>query len=188
MDFVSRSVPAYDDRRTCLLTSNISKPAEATARIRDYRAADFERLWQIDQLCFPPGIAYTQMELNGFIMKRNAITLVAELVPDEAAGDSAAVGQIAGYVLAQPVRRKYARLITLDILPEARRLGLATKLMNACEERLRFLGCAEMFLETAVNNEPGIALYRKLGYQILRTIPEYYSSHSLDAFQMGKRL
>lgn len=169
------------------MASNVSKPLDPAFRIRDYRAADFERLWQIDQLCFAPGIAYTQMELNGFIMKRNAITLVAEL--DEAAVISAnAVERIAGYVLAHPIRRKYARIITLDILPQARRLGLATNLMSACEERLRSLGCAEIYLETAVNNEPGIRLYRKLGYEILRTIPEYYSSHSLDAFQMGKRL
>ena len=99
-----------------------------------------------------------------------------------------AAERITGYVLAHPVRRKYARIITLDILPEARRLGLATNLMSACEERLRSLGCTEIYLETAVNNEPGIRLYRKLGYEILRTIPEYYSSHSLDAYQMGKRL
>jgi ribosomal protein S18 acetylase RimI-like enzyme len=76
----------------------------------------------------------------------------------------------------------------LDILPEARRYGLGIKLMTACEERLRFLGCAEVYLETAVNNEPAVRLYSKLGYQIMRTIPEYYASHSLDAFQMRKRL
>jgi ribosomal-protein-alanine N-acetyltransferase len=187
IDFVPRTVTAYDDNRTCLLASNVSKPAELTYRIRDYRAADFDQLWRIDQLCFAPGIAYTQMELNGFIMRRNAITLVAEL--DEAAAGSAnAVERIAGYVLAHPIRRKYARIITLDILPDARRLGLATNLMNAAEERLRSLGCSEVYLETAVNNEPGIRLYRKLGYEILKTIPEYYSSHSLDAYQMGKRL
>ena len=171
------------------MASNVSKPAELAFRIRDYRAADFERLWQIDQLCFASGIAYTQMELNGFIMRRNAITLVAELLPDETVVSSArTVDRIVGYVLAHPIRRKYARIVTLDILPEARRLGLATNLMNACEERLRSLGCTEIYLETAVNNEPGIRLYRKLGYEILKTIPEYYSSHSLDAYQMGKRL
>jgi ribosomal-protein-alanine N-acetyltransferase len=60
--------------------------------------------------------------------------------------------------------------------------------MNACEERLRSLGCGEMYLETAVNNEPALRLYRKLGYEVLRTLPEYYSSHSLDAYLMGKRL
>jgi len=171
------------------LPSNVSKPAGLTFRIRDYRAADFDQLWQVDQLCFAPGIAYTQMELNGFILRRNAITLVAEVMSDEAAAGSAStVERIAGYVLAHPIRRKYARIITLDILPDARRFGLATSLMNSCEGRLRSLGCSEVYLETAVNNEPGIRLYRKLGYEILRTIPEYYSSHSLDAYQMGKRL
>jgi ribosomal protein S18 acetylase RimI-like enzyme len=50
------------------------------------------------------------------------------------------------------------------------------------------LGCTDVYLETAVDNEPALRLYRKLGYEILRTLPEYYSSHALDAFQMGKRL
>ena len=156
--------------------------ADIIFTIRDYRPADFDRLWEIDQLCFPPGIAYTQMELSGFITRRNALTLVGELQT------GVAEDRIAGYVIAHPVRRKYGRILTLDILPQARRFGLATQLMGAAEQRLRALGCSEIYLETAVNNEPALRLYRKLGYEILRTLPEYYSSHSLDAFQMGKRL
>jgi len=167
------------------LPSNAAKPTEVTFRIRDFRAGDFNRLWEIDQMCFPPGIAYTQMELHGFLAKRNAITLVAEFPSGAVA---AASRRIAGFVIAHPIRRKYGRILTLDILPEARRTGLATRLMDACEQRLRLLGCSEVYLETAVDNEPALRLYRKLGYQILQTIPEYYSSHSLDAFQMGKRL
>lgn len=154
-------------------------------RIRDYCAVDFDRLWQIDQLCFPPGIAYSQMELSGFITRRNAITLVGELQSQEPAPDTL---QIAGFVVAHPTRAKYGRILTLDILPEGRRFGLATKLMMECEQRLRALGCIDVYLETAVDNEPALRLYRKLGYEILRTLPEYYSSHGLDAFQMGKRL
>jgi len=156
--------------------------ADITFAIRDYRSADFDRLWHIDQLCFPPGIAYTQMDLSGFIMRRNAITLVGEFQ------SGVADDPIAGFVIAQPVRRKYGRILTLDILPQARRFGLATQLMNASEDRLRALGCSEIYLETAVDNEAALRLYRKLGYQVLRTLPEYYSSHSLDAFQMFKRL
>jgi len=156
--------------------------ADITFTIRDYRSADFDRLWHIDQLCFPPGIAYTQMDLSGFIMRRNAITLVGEFQP------GVADDPIAGFVIAQPVRRKYGRILTLDILPQARRFGLATQLMNASEDRLRALGCSEIYLETAVDNEAALRLYRKLGYQVLRTLPEYYTSHSLDAFQMFKRL
>jgi ribosomal-protein-alanine N-acetyltransferase len=171
------------------LTSNTTR---ATFSIRDYRPADFERLWQIDQHCFPDGISYTQMELSGFVTRRNAITLVGEFQPTEVEQGRPPATElherIAGFVVAHPIRRKYGRILTLDILPEARRFGLATKLMTACEDRLRTLGCTEVYLETAVDNEPALRLYRKLGYAVLRTLPEYYSSHSLDAFQMGKRL
>jgi [ribosomal protein S18]-alanine N-acetyltransferase len=161
-------------------------PTAAVAfRIRDYRSTDFDRLWRIDQLCFPPGIAYTQMELSGFITKRNAITLVGELQHQQPAPNTP---QIAGFVVAHPVRAKYGRILTLDVLPEARRLGLASQLMEQCEQRLRLLGCVDIYLETAVDNEAALQLYRKLGYEILRVLPGYYSSHALDAFQMGKRL
>lgn len=159
-----------------------SHPTDVAFTIRDYRASDFDRLWQIDQRCFPPGISYSQMELTGFIMRRNAITLVGEFQTP------VAQDPIVGFVIAHPVRRKYGRILTLDILPEARRFGLATRLMNACEERLRVLGCGEVYLETAVDNDAALRLYRKLGYEVVRTLPEYYSSHALDAFQMVKRL
>lgn len=135
------------------------------------------------------------MELSSFISKRGAITLVAEFQPASIGGakplgspePNCAEG-IAGFVVAHAIRRKYGRILTLDIVPEARRSGLGTKLMCAGEERLRSSGCNEIYLETAVDNEPALLLYRKLGYQILRTLPEYYASHSLDAFQMAKQL
>lgn len=153
--------------------------------IRPYRAADFDRLWEIDQICFLPGIAYSQMELSGFITRRNAITLVADFAP--ATGTETQAPATAGFVVAQPFR-KTGRILTLDIVPEARRHGLASQLMSQAEERIRKHGCTEMYLETAVNNQPAIKLYRKLGYEILRTLPEYYHAQGLDAFLMGKAL
>jgi len=165
--------------------------------IRSYQASDFARLWQIDQLCFPAGIAYTQMDLTGFIMKRNAITVVAEIQPANAVADSkddqgtdasAGHASIVGFVVAHPIRGRTGRILTLDIVPEARRYGLASRLMQECEQRLRTVGCNLVCLETAVNNEAALGLYHKLGYQIVRTLPKYYSSQSLDAFLMAKRL
>ena len=173
------------------LEQKTTDAAELDFKLRDYRAADFDRLWEIDQLCFPPGIAYTQMELSGFIMARNAITLVAELRRNEGTACPSGDGiseSLGGYVVAHSIRRKYGRILTLDIHPGARRMGLATALMNACEERLRAVGCREVYLETAVNNGSAVRLYRRLGYHVLRTLPGYYSSHSLDAFQMAKQL
>ena len=150
--------------------------------IRDYRPADFDYLWNIDQICFPPGIAYTQMDLTGFVTRRKAITLVAELT-----GNGSSQGRIVGFAVAQPIRN-IGRVLTLDILPEARRRGLATILMEKCELRLRAAGCTQVFLETAVTNEAAIGLYQKLGYQVVRTLPLYYSTHALDAYLMGKNL
>ncbi|MDR3749678.1 MAG: N-acetyltransferase [Acidobacteriota bacterium] len=149
--------------------------------LRDYRAEDFDRLWEIDQLCFVPGIAYTQMELSGYLAQRNAIRLVAEF------GCPAQRGQIAGFLVAS-FHNQVGRILTIDVLPEARGSGLGSYLMLECEIRLRASGCKEVFLETAVNNAPALRMYHKLGYEILRTLPEYYSSESLDAFQMGKQL
>ncbi len=153
--------------------------------LRPYRAADFDRLWQIDQACFAPGIAYSQMELSGFITRRNAITLVAE---HAANGDSnQGLDSIVGFVIAQPYR-KHGRILTLDILPEARRSGLGSRLLLESEARLRQRGCTEVYLETAVDNEPALKLYHKHGYRILRTLPGYYHASGLDAFLLGKEL
>ena len=153
--------------------------------LREYRAADFQRLWEIDQLCFGPGIAYTQMDLDGFLAQRNAIALVAEFA--EPRPDTVPTGQIAGFVVAN-ARSKVGRVVTIDVLPEARGMGLGERLMSECELRLRAAGCARVLLETAVNNAAALRLYEKLGYKILRTLPEYYSSESLDAYLMGKQL
>ncbi len=153
--------------------------------IRPYRAADFDRLWHIDQACFPPGIAYSQMELSGFITRRNAITLVAE--PAIKDYPRPAPDAIAAFAVAQPYR-KSGRILTLDVLPEARRAGLGLQLMIECEDRLQTRGCSEIYLETAVDNEAALKLYHKMGYRILRTLPAYYHAHGLDAFLMGKKL
>jgi ribosomal-protein-alanine N-acetyltransferase len=163
------------------------KPSISKAQfsIRDYRAADFNRLWEIDQLCFAPGIAYTQMDLTGFLASRGKIALVAEC--DAGTQDKPQTSRIAGFIVAHR-RGQVGRVLTIDVLPEARGYGLGTRLMNECEGRLRTAGCSHVLLETAVNNEAALRLYSKLGYEILGIFPEYYASHSLDAFRMGKQL
>jgi hypothetical protein len=36
-------------------------------RVREYHPADFESIWELDQACFPPGIAYSRSELRAFL-------------------------------------------------------------------------------------------------------------------------
>jgi ribosomal protein S18 acetylase RimI-like enzyme len=155
------------------------------------------------------------MELSGFITRRNAITLIAERAatdqhrvprsgrccpggevqpshPGKGSGDGApathlADDAIAGFAIAQPYR-KHGRILTLDVLPEARRSRLGSRLLMECEARLRQRGCTEIYLESAVNNEAALKLYHKQGYRILRTLPAYYHAAGLDAFLLGKEL
>jgi [ribosomal protein S18]-alanine N-acetyltransferase len=132
------------------------------------------------------------MELSSFLTRRNAVSLVAEphlninARPSAATAGDGSGPKIVGFVVAHAIRHKYGRILTLDILPEARRFGLGSTLMLACEERLRSGGCSAVYLETAVNNDAALRLYRKLGYEVVSILPEYYASHALDAFAMRK--
>ncbi len=123
------------------------------------------------------------MELMGFIARRNSVTLVAEF--DDSGTTSAK--RIAGFAVARP-SRSIGHILTLDVLQETRRSGLGSRLLKECEDHLRHAGCREVQLETAVNNEAALGLYRKHGYATLRALPNYYPSHSLDALRLGKQL
>jgi len=144
--------------------------------IRDATAADFRTLWSIDQECFPAGISYSQAELRHYMKRRGAFTLVRE---DESG--------IAGFLVAESSSRGAGHIITIDVLPRARRSGIGSELLRAGEQRLLDTGCGAVLLETAVDNEPAIRFYKRHGYSVLKTIPRYYMA-SVDALLMGKRL
>ena len=145
--------------------------------IREYKVEDFQRLYAIDQECFPPGIAYSRNELRHYMQLRGAFTLVAENKNNE----------IAGFIVAQRHPKGMGHVVTIDTVQAHRRGGLGTQLMKEAEARLEAAGCDAIFLETAVDNLPAIKFYKRLGYFILKTIPRYYHNN-LDAFLMAKRL
>ena len=144
--------------------------------IRDYRPNDFETLWKIDQMCFARGISYTRRELAFYIARKRGFTLVAERD-----------GRIVGFLVVGRDCESQGHVITIDVLPEARRSGLGSRLMAAAEERLRALGCSAVFLETAVDNAPALAFYKRHGYSIVQTIPRYYLD-SIDGLVLAKEL
>jgi ribosomal protein S18 acetylase RimI-like enzyme len=156
-------------------------PAAKSYSLRESAPRDFQELWRIDQECFAPGIAYSQRELAWYMGLRGAFTIVAEAQPK---GES---GAIAGFVVGQRHPRGMGHIVTIDVLPQARRAGLGTVLMDATEQRLREQGCAAVYLETAVDNQVALQFYKRRGYAVLKTIPRYYMN-SIDALMMGKNL
>jgi len=150
--------------------------------IRDFRPEDLELLWQLDQECFPPGIAYSRSELKSFVRQRGAITLVAEEAADE---KTAAEEKIAGFIVAHP--GPVGHVITIDVRAGARRSGVGSQLLGAAEDRLRAAGSHAVSLETAVDNVSALSFYKRHGYSVIRTWPRYYPN-GVDALVMKKDL
>ena len=151
-------------------------------RLREYRPEDFNTLWQIDQSCFPPNIAYSQFELRTYIRRARSLTLVAE---SEESGSVRPT--ILGFLVAESGRNGAGHIITIDVRPEARRHHVGTAVLDAAEARLRAANCSYVRLETAVDNVSALAFYKRHGYDVVQTIPRYYSN-GLDALLMEKSL
>jgi ribosomal-protein-alanine N-acetyltransferase len=145
----------------------------------------------MDQVCFAPGIAYSRQELNLYISESQSFTLVAE---SQVGAQKLPAGKdknrldttIVGFLVAE-VRGSTGHLITIDVLPRARRGGVGSKLLAASEERLRVAQCRRVYLETAVDNLAAIAFYKRHQYFVVRTVPRYYSN-GVDALLLEKDL
>ena len=148
-------------------------------KLRSGSREDLERLWKIDQACFPPEQAYSRLELNTYMRRPGAFTLVAET--------NASQSLIAGFIVAEANRRGQGHIVTIDVVDEMRRHGVGSKLLEQAEERLRTAGCHCIFLETAVNNSSAILFYKRHGYFVEKTIPRYYNG-VLDALLLRKDL
>lgn len=146
---------------------------EPPVKIRKFRAADLETLHRIDLVCFPEDIAFSRAELEFCFNHPQSIARVAE-----------GVGRILGFVLARIESPFYAHILTLDIVPEARRCRIGTSLMEELHGRLKKGGIGAAILEVAVSNVPARCLYEKMNYQYLGRLPGYYHGRD-DAFRMA---
>jgi [ribosomal protein S18]-alanine N-acetyltransferase len=143
--------------------------------IRQYEARDFSALHKLDQACFPPGISYSKFSLQYFLSLPAADCLVAEESK-----------RIVGFILAES-NPPLAHIITLDIAASHRRKGLGARLLGEMENHFQYHGVQSVLLETAVDNEGGIAFWQKHGYRTEAVLKRYYLGR-VDAYEMRKRL
>ena len=94
------------------------------------------------------------------------------------------IGYAAVLVVAPGVE---ADVLTVAVLPEYARQGIATHFMAELEKWALSKQAPAMMLEVGVENTGAIALYEKLGYQKISTRADYYGP-DLDAFVMRKEL
>ena len=145
--------------------------------LRPFLQTDLAAAYALDQVCFAQGIAYSRAELRYFALGANAYAVVAEKA-----------GQMAGFLIASHHLRhvqRAAHLVTLDVDPGLRRLGIASLLMDDAEQHYRGLGCEGLQLEVAVDNDAAQQFYRRHGFAQSGYLRGYYNG-VLDAITMKK--
>jgi len=152
--------------------------------LRKFKPDDLQSVTQINRLCLPENyMAFFFMDLH----KRFPETFI---VAEE---DGKIVGYImcrievglASFSLGGLIRKGH--VVSIAVLPQGRRKGVAQELMTKAMDGMRYYKAKLCYLEVRVTNGPGVALYKKLGFEVSRTIHRYYSDGE-DAYVMSKKL
>ncbi|MEM7427802.1 MAG: GNAT family N-acetyltransferase [Pseudomonadota bacterium] len=93
-------------------------------------------------------------------------------VPGAVCLAAAAAGTPAGFVLARQAADE-AEILTICVVPAARRRGIARQLMDCLSQRLT--GSEMLYLEVDERNRAARALYRSLGFETAGTRKGYYA-------------
>jgi len=121
----------------------------------------------IHRRCFEE--AWDAAALAGLLAMPGAVALVAR---EPAAGALPVAGAL-GFVLLR-VAADEAEILTLAVVPEARRQGLGRRLLRAALGAACGAGAARLFLEVAEDNEPALALYSSEDFAPIGRRREYY--------------
>ena len=148
-------------------------------RPRDYSPSDFDALYEIDQACYPRGIAYSRRMLRWYLGQRGSLCIVAQAT-------GAAEQTVVGFLIAH-ARGPEGYIVTIDVLEVHRRSGIGTALLQEAERRLAKAGVRHVGLQTATNNEAGVAFWRRHGYRSSGVTRGYYLGR-IDAYDMFKEL
>jgi ribosomal protein S18 acetylase RimI-like enzyme len=144
-------------------------------KIRPYEPRDFAALYKLDQSCFVPGISYSKWVLHYYLCLPGVDCQVA------------LDGKfIVGFVLGES-NPPLGHIITLDVAESHRRSGVGSLLLEELEKNFAFRGVKSVLLETAVDNESGIAFWKRHGYCTEAVLKRYYLQ-KIDAYEMRKKL
>ena len=131
-------------------------------------------MYALDVACFEPPFRFGQREMRRLAEEPNAICVLAE-----------SDGILAGFSIAH-LGSPWCYLVTLDVAPEWRRRGLATRLMTDTESRARAAGAIGMGLHVYNGNGGAIRFYERLGYNRVG-LDEGFYGRGLDALVYRKK-
>ncbi len=157
---------------------------QQTFKLRKFAPDDLQSVMRINRVCLPEN--YTDFFFIDLYQRFPETFIVAE-----------EDGKIVGYIMCRVevglsnfglgglIRKGH--VVSIAVLPQGRRKGVAQALMNVAMEGMHYYKAKQCYLEVRTTNGAGIALYRKLGFDISRTIDGYYSDGE-SAYVMTKKL
>jgi ribosomal-protein-alanine N-acetyltransferase len=157
---------------------------QQTFKLHKFNPDDLQNVMQINRVCLPEN--YSDFFFLDLHQRFPETFIVAE-----------EDGKTAGYIMCRievglsnfgfgGLLRK-GHVVSIAVLPQYRRKGIARALIAQALDGMQFYKAKQCFLEVRVTNDAGITLYKKLGFEITRTINGYYSDGE-DAYVMSKKL
>ena len=158
------------------MTVEMVKPISEKIIFRPGTIEDAERMWEIDQACFDPGISYP-IEIFYYHLLINRDPSFVAIDED----------RIIGFILTSKAARSTSLLVTIDIMEGWRRQRLGAKLMELAEKAQKKRGCRIVTLQVDVGNKGAIGFYDKMGYTKKKQLRNYYGP-GRDAFLYSKEI
>jgi ribosomal protein S18 acetylase RimI-like enzyme len=152
-----------------------------TAHIRIATLDDFERIIELEHLCFPKEHAYSRRQLRYLLTKANSTVLVETID-----------ALVRGFLIILYRRgTTVAGIETINVDPAFRKKGIGLRLLSAAEELLRKKEIRKIRLEVAITNTAAITLYEHAGFHQAMLLKKYYHFNhegSRNAYRMIKEL
>ena len=155
-----------------------------TYQLRKFMVEDLESVTRINEACLPEN--YTDIFFIDLYRRYPETFVVAE-----------ENGHTVGYIMCRIEIGlsslgltgivKKGHVVSIAVMPEHRRKGIAEALMTRAMESMCKYNAKQCYLEVRVTNEAAVELYKKLGFEISRTVRGYYADGE-DAYVMSRKL
>lgn len=153
--------------------------------VRKFTIEDLSSVTRINRLCLPEN--YTDYFFIDLFKRFPETFVVAER-------DGETVGYImcrievglSNFGLGGIVKKGH--VVSIAVLPEHRCKGMGEAIIKQAMRNMQAAYKAKQcYLEVRITNEPAIGMYKKLGFEVTRTIKGYYADGE-DAYVMTKKL
>ncbi len=143
-----------------------------TFELRKFAVDDLEAVANINRICLPEN--YTDFFFVDLYRRFPETFIVAE-----------ENGKVIGYIMCRievgmsnfglSGLIKKGHIVSVAVMPDNRHKGVGQALINTATEGMRLYNAKQCYLEVRITNESAISVYKKLGFEITRTIRSYYA-------------